>query len=59
MSIKDFVRFDVTGVLYHSERRFKQSYTGYYFAMGINLWRGSVWGVLPSGKRRLLKRVSN
>ena len=58
-NINDFVHFDVTGILYRTERRFKCSYTGYYMAMGINLWRGSIWGVLPSGKRRLLKRVWN
>jgi hypothetical protein len=48
----------VTGVTVHG-KRFRPLYTdSYIYAMGINLWRGSVWK-LENGKRRLIKRVYN
>ena len=51
--------FIVTGLLYNSTKRFVKNYNESVWAFGINLWRGSVWGVLPGGKRKLLKRVYN
>ena len=47
--------YDVTGVD-RSGKRFKLSFSGEFHAMGINLWRGSVWRV-RDGKRTLIKRV--
>lgn len=54
--IKSFI---VTGRLYMSNRRFSNSYNSFQQAMMINLWNGSVWAELDSGKRKLLKRVNN
>lgn len=62
INIKDYPGgFDVTGQLYRSTKRFKRHYSMHYagLAFNINLWRGSVWGILPNGKRKLLKRVFN
>jgi hypothetical protein len=51
--------FHVTGVLVNG-RRFKSQYTNPRYAFGINLYRGSVWGIRKdNGKRQLLKRVWN
>ena len=56
------VRFDgyvVTGKTRDGKRFVKQYGTdGCRWAMGINLWNGSVWGV-KNNKRTLLKRVCN
>lgn len=53
----------VTGVLYNSTTRFRKTYgPGYQnalFALGINLWRGSVWGIRADKKRIRLKRSVN
>lgn len=54
-----FVKFEVTGKHYNSNKRFGLTYHNYAQAMMINLWKGSVWGVLPDGTRKLLKRVYN
>jgi len=62
INIEDYSHFIVTGLLYNSTKRFRKTYDqdGAKFAMGINLWRGSVWGVNKlTGKRRLLKRSYN
>lgn len=59
---KDFPGgFDVTGQMYQSTKRFKQHFSqnNACFAFNINLWRGSVWGILANGKRKLLKQVFN
>lgn len=58
--MEKFNGFHVTGVTTDG-RRFRQNYSkeGAWVAFGVNLWRGSVWGVLPDGKRKLLKRVYN
>lgn len=50
--------YHVTGVTV-TGKRFKLVRANRFWAMGINLWRGSVWQVSPSGKRTLLKRVVN
>jgi hypothetical protein len=56
----DYSSFVVTGVKCNGQR-FKLCYgpKGLSTALSINLWRGSVWGVLPTGRRELLKRVYN
>jgi hypothetical protein len=55
--------YHVTGVLYNSTTRFKRTFSagpsGARFALGINLWRGSVWGVYADGTRQRLKSVYN
>lgn len=57
IALKQFTNFCVTGTLYN-DRRFKPIvYSEFYWANGINLYNGSVWGVKPDGKRVLLKRV--
>ena len=54
-----FVEFHVTGTNL-SKRRFKRmTFSSFKAANMINLWKGSVWGVTESGKRKLLKRVYN
>ncbi len=53
-----FKRYVVTGVDVRG-KRFRMTYGSGFWAMSINLWRGSVWGVSVSGKRTLLKRVYN
>lgn len=54
----NYIKFDVTGVD-RNNKRFKKTYSDPRFAFGINLWRGSVWGVTIEGTRKLLKRVYN
>lgn len=61
-TVKSFV---VTGVDTNG-KRFVKSYkngesgrSAYQTAMMINLYKGSVWAELDSGKRKLLKRVIN
>lgn len=40
--------------------RFRKHTTLATYALGINLWRGNVWGIRrDNGKRKLLKRVAN
>ncbi len=48
----------VTGVTPRG-KRFRLHYVNLFVAMAINLYRGSVWEVDDSGKRKLLKRVYN
>lgn len=60
--MNEYTQFVVTGVLFRG-KRFRSVYdnskgTGAFWAFSVNLYRGSVWGVLPNGKRKLLKRVS-
>lgn len=58
---KLFNGYVITGTLV-SGKRFKRSFDkdGALWAMGINLWRGSVWGIrISDGKRQLLKRIWN
>ena len=50
-------KYIVTGVD-TGGKRFKLVYSDLFWAMGINLWRGSVWKEI-NGKRTLLKRVYN
>jgi len=49
--------YHVTGVTVRGER-FKIVTSNYIHAMGINLWRGSVWEV-KDGRRKRIKHVVN
>tara|TARA_R110000803_G_scaffold31854_1_gene70609 strand:+ start:1424 stop:1585 length:162 start_codon:yes stop_codon:yes gene_type:complete len=53
------MKYEITGVLYRSNERFKIVTSSLQHAMGINLWRGSVWEVNEDGKRKLIKEVTN
>jgi hypothetical protein len=55
---KDFRSYVVTGVDCRG-RRFRITTGSWMHADGINLWRGHVWGVGPTGRRTMLKRVRN
>lgn len=63
VNLGDFVKLVVTGKTYRDNKRFSLTYSndisGRLTAFGINLWNGSIWGVLPNGKRKLVKRVCN
>ena len=63
INIGDFSSFIVTGRYYNSNRRFRMSYSGNYAgfktADSINLWNGTMYGLLPNGKRKVIKRVYN
>jgi hypothetical protein len=52
------VTYKITGLLYNSKKRFTRTTENFMLAMGINLWRGSVWKV-TNGKKKLIKRVIN
>jgi hypothetical protein len=55
--MSEYTQYHVTGVD-KAGKRFKFVYTNLMQADSINLYRGSVWE-LKSGKRKLLKRVTN
>ena len=55
---KEVVCYHVTGTD-RQGRRFKRVYTGKQWAMGINLYNGSVWEVYADGTRKRIKRVIN
>lgn len=54
-----FKEFHVTGTLRSGQRFKTMKLQSYSHALGINLWKGSVWGVDEKGKRTLLKRIFN
>jgi hypothetical protein len=57
--IRYYESFVVTGYLYRTNKKFKAIYTNSHkHAIGINLWKGNVWGV-RNGKRHLMRRVLN
>ena len=52
--------YKVTGRYYGSTRNFRPIFTSnFYYAMGINLWNGSVWSLQSNGKWKRIKQVSN
>jgi hypothetical protein len=51
------IKYAVTGVT-TAGKRFSLLYSSVRQALGINLYRGSVWEV-RNGKRKLIKRVYN
>jgi hypothetical protein len=54
----DYAGYIITGILTDGTR-FRRLTLNPYYAMAINLWRGSVWGMKHNGHRQLLKRVQN
>lgn len=50
--------YKVTGVQV-SGKRFKIETSDRMYALGINLWRGSVWKSTAENKWQLIKRVFN
>jgi len=54
----NYIRYEVTGVDCQG-KRFKIVTTNAVYARGINVWRGTKWGVLESGKRKVLTRAYN
>jgi hypothetical protein len=54
---ENLTTYHITGVTYRTNKRFKMVTTNKEYAFSINLWSGSIWEVLKSGKRVLLKRV--
>lgn len=52
-----FTEYHVTGILKNGRRFKRMTYSDPFYAFGINLWRGSVWGITKEGKRKLLKRT--
>lgn len=55
----NIIRYEVTGVLYRSNTRFKKVFTNLRWALCINLWRGTVWAVHEDGKRKKIRTVWN
>lgn len=54
--MQTFQKYVVTGTTVQG-KRFRLVYPTVFWAMGINLWKGSVWGIKENGERKLLKRV--
>jgi len=54
---KNGVTYEVTGVD-RNGKRFKICTDNHIHALGINLWKGTKWLVLPNGKRKILFRES-
>lgn len=55
----EYTTFVITGLTYMKER-FKITHSanqaGWYMANKISMLKGSIWGITPEGKRKLLKR---
>ena len=51
-----FEKYCVTGVDY-SGKRYKIETTNLHHASGFHPDSGTLWGVLPNGKRKMLKRL--
>lgn len=58
MITKQTASYHVTGIT-RDNKRFKLIYNSLSYALGINLYRGSVWEVDEKGKRKLIRRVFN
>lgn len=56
--MSDIKRYEITGKD-RNGKRFKIRSSSYSYAMCINLYNGSVWAVLNTNKRKLIKRVVN
>lgn len=63
LKITDAVKLIVTGVDTKNKRFRPMQYTndiaGRMTAYGINLYRGSIWGISKEGQKFLLRRVYN
>ena len=57
--IMNFKEFHVTGELRNGRRFKRMSFGSFEAASMINIYNGSVWGILENGRRKLIKRVYN
>ena len=55
----NFIKFEVTGTRRNGTRFKKMQFSSFSAASMINLWNGSIWGVMENGKRKLLRRIYN
>ena len=54
-----FKEFHVTGKRRDGKRFKRMKFSRFSIANSINIYEGSVWGVLENGSRKLLKRIYN
>lgn len=54
----DYVSFVATGVDRRG-KRFRITSDNWLYIAGVNVWRGNKWGILPTGKRKLIQSVFN
>lgn len=40
-------------------RKFSIKSSNYYFITMLNLWKGNIWEINETGKKKLIKRVNN
>jgi len=52
------ISYCITGVD-KSGKRFKIERADYAFIASINVWKGTLWGVMHSGKRTRLRTYNN
>ena len=55
----NFIKFEVTGTFRNGSRFKKMQFSSFSAASMINLYSGSIWGVMKNGKRKLIRRVYN
>lgn len=55
----NFKEFHVTGELRNGRRFKRMTFGSFEAARMINIYNGSVWGILENGRRKLIKRVYN
>ena len=55
----DFAYYEVTGITTDGRRFDPMAYTTWFQAVGINVWRGTKWGVRADGTRVQLQTVWN
>jgi hypothetical protein len=58
IDLTPYVAFEATGTDSQG-RRNPCRRAPFSYIRGLNYWTKSVWGILPSGKRKLLYRVTN
>ena len=56
--VSDFIGFVVIGYD-KNNKYFSKNVKIYYYAKSIAPWRGNMWGVLPSGRRKRLFTYKN
>jgi len=59
IDLSPYVAFVATGTDREGKRNKPYRSKQYLMVRGQNWWTKSVWGILPSGKRKLLYRVVN
>lgn len=55
--LDQFKSYQITGILTNGKRFKPIQYSDVQWAMGINLYNGSIWGIKSDNKRVLLKRI--